>query len=242
MAIDRRTAHLLVPPKEAWRKARRKLCSPTGAKLALASFGLALVLVSTEVAPGTAEKQVLLSAASAQGRRTEIAARPDKSVNPVGVLFNAVSRCRPSLAENERWRIAGMIEQESRRYGYDPLFVQALVEIESRCSPTARGPRGAVGLLQLMPSTARAVAIDAGMVWHGAEALVRPVFSVQLGLRYLAQLEERFHDPYVAMAAYNLGPGKVARMSRWRARRATYVRKILARYEDLLAEHAVGRS
>ena len=237
MAIDSGAAHLLALPKEVWRKPRRQLSTRREARFAGAALGVVLLLVSAEVAPGLAGED---GVGPVPGVHRLLAT--EKPANSVGILFVAVSRCRPSLPENERWRIAGLIDHESRRYGYDPLFVQALVEVESSCSPTARSPRGAVGLLQLKPSTARAVAIEAGMVWHGVETLLRPVFSVQLGLRYLSQLEEQFRDPFVAMAAYNLGPSKVAGMSRWRARRAVYVRKILARYEDLLAEHAVGRS
>ncbi len=156
----------------------------------------------------------------------------------VRVLFDAISGCRPSLPESDRWRIAGVIQLESERFGYDPLFVQALVEVESSCLPTARSARGALGLIQLRPSTAKAVAEAAGVEWRGKQMLTRPVFNLHLGLRYLRQLEERFNDPYLAVAAYNLGPQRVAQMPRARARRSRYVRKVLNRYEDLLAEHA----
>lgn len=154
------------------------------------------------------------------------------------MLFAAVTRCRPSLSEGQRWRIADAVHQESERHGYDPLFVMALVEVESTCSPTANSPRGAVGLTQIKPSTAREVAADLGVPWRGRNSLVQPNLNVRLGLSYLSSLEAKFGDPYVAMAAYNLGPRKAARMSRTHAKRARYVKKILARYEGLLVEHA----
>ena len=153
-------------------------------------------------------------------------------------LFAAVSRCRPSLGERQRWRIVDAIREEAERHGYDPLFVMAIIEVESTCSPTANSPRGAVGLTQIKPSTARAVAKDLGVPWGGANALVQPNMNIRLGLGYLAQLEEKFGDPYVAIAAYNLGPQRAARMSRQHAKRERYVKKVLARYEGLLDEHA----
>ena len=156
---------------------------------------------------------------------------------PMATLFAALSGCRPSLSERERWRVAGVIHQESQRYGYDPLFVVALAAVESTCLPTARSRRGAVGLIQIRPSVARAVAQDAGLRWRGAHMLTKPVFNVHLGLRYLTQLEKRFGDPYLAVAAYNLGPKRVARMPRQRARATEYVQKVLSRYEALLAQH-----
>jgi len=155
-----------------------------------------------------------------------------------GQLFAAVSRCRPSLSEGLRWRIADAVHHESKRHGYDPLFVMALVEVESTCSPTANSSRGAVGLTQIKPSTAREVAKGLGVPFAGRSSLVQPRLNVRLGLSYLSQLERKFGDPYVAMAAYNLGPRKAARMSRSHAKRARYVKKILARYEGLLVEHA----
>jgi len=160
--------------------------------------------------------------------------------NPVAMLFRAVSRCRPSLPERERWQIAGVIHRESQRWGYDPLFVVAMADVESSCSPTARG-RGGVGLIQLKPSTARAVAKAAGLRWRGSAMLTKPVVNVQLALRYLAELETRFRDPHLAIAAYNLGPKRVARMPQQRARTAQYVRKVLERYEANLTRHRAER-
>jgi soluble lytic murein transglycosylase len=162
--------------------------------------------------------------------------------DPVNVVFRALSHCRPQLHARRRWGIAGAIHKESQRYGYDPLFVVALVEVESACLPTARSEDGAVGLIQLLPATARALSDEVGLRWRGVRTLRTPALNLHLGLRYLSQLEKRFRDPYLAIAAYNLGPTRVARMPRHRARRAEYVRKVLARYEALLATHARGRS
>jgi hypothetical protein len=163
---------------------------------------------------------------------------PD-ALAPVRVLFKALSRCRSSLSEADRWQIAHAIHLESERHGFDPLFVQAMIEIESTCSPRARSPRGAVGLIQMKPSTARAIAEEAGVLWRGVETLTHPTHNVKIGLHYLRTLEERFGDLRVAMAAFNLGPSRVARMSRAVARRARYVRDVLARYDDLRESHGV---
>ncbi len=165
--------------------------------------------------------------------------RPTSLVEDV---FDALSQCQASLPEKERWRIAGAIHHESRRHGYDPLFVMALIQVESGCSPTARGEQGAVGLTQLKPSTARAVAKETGVPWTGGETLTHPVLNVQLGLAYLSKLERQFRDPYLAMVAFNKGPARVAGMTRQRARGAKYVRRVLSRYEDLTDEASAAES
>jgi soluble lytic murein transglycosylase len=166
-------------------------------------------------------------------------ARVARRVNPVATLFAALSGCRASLSDRERWRVAGAIHHGSRRYGYDPLFVVALAQVESTCRPTARSQRGAVGLIQVRPSVGRAVAEAAGLRWRGAHMLTKPLFNVHVGLRYLTQLEKRFGDPYVAVAAYNMGPNRVAGMPRHRARATAYVQKVLSHYEALLAQHGM---
>jgi soluble lytic murein transglycosylase-like protein len=174
------------------------------------------------------------SAPPPAGQPTVDALAPD----PAAVVATALADCGSSLSVEEGRRIAATIVDESARHGYDPLFVQAIVEVESTCRPTARSPAGAVGLIQLIPSTARDVARRAGIRWHGVEGLLRPEVSLELGLRYLAELEDRFADPYLAVAAFNLGPGRVAAMHPGRARQSHYVRKVLSRYEGLLEEHA----
>lgn len=155
-------------------------------------------------------------------------------------IFEALSACRSSLPERMRWSIAAAIEEQSRRHGYDPLFVQAMIEVESMCSPTARSPRGAIGLIQLRPETAQEVAREAGIKYKGPQTLLDPERNVELGLLYLNRLESQLGDLHLAVAAYNLGPGRVAQMPRRTARSARYVRKVLARYASLRAELTVA--
>ena len=151
-------------------------------------------------------------------------------------LFAAVSRCGSSLSDPQRRRIAEAVHREAERHGYDPLFVMAMIEVESTCSPTANGSYGAVGLTQIKPSTARAIAKELGVAWEGASTLVQPSLNVRLGVGYLAKLEQQLGDPYLAIVAYNQGPGRVSGMTRQHAQRDRYVKKVLARYEGLLLE------
>jgi soluble lytic murein transglycosylase-like protein len=221
------------------RRARRAMVAATlGGSLAVL---LSPVLLSKHGATVPKDKPARpnpVHEASAPTETPEVVSRVLESAETRAKLFTAISDCRPSLGERQRWRIVDAIREEAERHGYDPLFVMALIEVESTCSPTANSSRGAVGLTQIKPSTARAVAKDLGLPWGGANALEQPSLNIRLGLGYLAQLEEKFGDPYVAMAAYNLGPQKASRMSRQHAKRARYVKKILARYEGLLVEHA----
>jgi soluble lytic murein transglycosylase-like protein len=195
------------------------------------AFGLAFPSLSTSRSDVVARPVEPASAAT----DPVVEAEPE-APNPVESLAAALARCRTALTEEERWKIAGAIHREGEHYGYDPYFVLAMIQVESMCSPTARGFNGGLGLIQIKPETAREVARDAGLPWRGDRSLTAPIVNVRLGLRYLADLEKRFRDPYLAIVAYNRGPGRIGKMSSGQARRAQYVRKILARYEELLAE------
>ena len=157
--------------------------------------------------------------------------------HPVETLFAALAECPNALPPAQRWTIARIITAESAEQGYDPLFITALMQVESGCSPAARGG-AARGLVQLLPSTARGVAQRAGVPWRGERTLTEPASNIQLGVRYLGELEDQLGDPYRALAAFNLGPARAARMSSRYAQRMRYVRKILSLYERLLDQYA----
>ena len=88
----------------------------------------------------------------------------------------------------------------STRYDLSPALIEALVWQESRWNPAATSPKGARGLAQLMPGTARHLGVDA----------LDPAANLEGGARYLRQQIDLFGgDLEKALAAYNAGPGRV---------------------------------
>ncbi len=107
------------------------------------------------------------------------------------------------------------IVRESRTRGLDPFFVAGLIRQESMFDARIRSPAGAVGLMQLMPATAREVAASLGLR-YSPEALDDPEINVRLGTTFLARMVSRFDGlPEDALAAYNAGPGRI---QQWRQR------------------------
>jgi len=95
----------------------------------------------------------------------------------------------------------------------DPLLACAMIEVESAGNPSAHSPAGALGLMQLLPSTARNLA---GATGGEALDLQAPAVNIRLGCAYLTRLMRRFGGREErAIAAYNAGPAAVAR---WEAR------------------------
>lgn len=99
-------------------------------------------------------------------------------------------------------------------YRVDPALLYAMARQESNFDPAAISPAGARGLMQIMPATASLVAGDASFRGAGAERLHEPGLSLDLGQRYLLQLARLpmvQGDLVRLLAAYNAGPGNVAR-------------------------------
>jgi hypothetical protein len=98
-------------------------------------------------------------------------------------------------------RFSEFIEPLALQHGVDPALVRAVVEVESNYEPTARSHKGAMGLMQLMPATARRYAL--------ADPY-DPRSNLDAGIRHLRSLLDRF-DVRLALAAYNAGEGAVRR-------------------------------
>jgi soluble lytic murein transglycosylase-like protein len=115
----------------------------------------------------------------------------------------------------------------ARRHGLDPELVIAVVSVESAFRPKAVSPKGAQGLMQLMPATAESL---------GVQDAFDPAQNLDGGTRHLGQLLARYDgDVERALAAYNAGEGAVHRhhgVPPYRETRA-YVKKVLERYRAL---------
>jgi soluble lytic murein transglycosylase len=105
------------------------------------------------------------------------------------------------------------LDAATRQWDLDEAFVYGIIRQESRFLAQARSPVGAVGLMQLMPSTARWVARQLPVKPFHTDMLVRPEVNVAMGTYYLHRVLVALGDPILAAAAYNAGP---ARAQRWR--------------------------
>lgn len=124
---------------------------------------------------------------------TPAAPRRDAPANPAPVAAAALTPVTDLTA---------ILRQASETHGVDPALVHSIAAVESGFNPLAVSPKGAQGLMQLMPATARRFGVtDSFDVRQNIEA----------GVKYLRLLQDKFKDDRLALAAYNAGEGAVMR-------------------------------
>jgi soluble lytic murein transglycosylase-like protein len=136
----------------------------------------------------------------------------------------------PSRGETlqlRRAKLAPLVSAAAHSHGLPEALLHAVIEVESNFNVAAVSPKGALGLMQLMPQTARQLGV--------ADAR-DPAANIDGGARYLKQLLGRFgNDLPLALAAYNAGPAAVQRrgaIPRF-AETQLYVPRVIARYHSL---------
>jgi soluble lytic murein transglycosylase-like protein len=121
-----------------------------------------------------------------------------------------LARRMPTVDPAERSRLASAILDEARGAAIDPLFVLALIAVESGYDHGAESVRGARGLMQLRPSTLASEAERSNIQGD----LDDPVVNVRAGVRYCGRLVRAFGDTDVALMAYNAGPNRILKYLR----------------------------
>ncbi len=121
-----------------------------------------------------------------------------------------------------------IVRGHARNYRLDPALLAAVIYEESRFDASARSPSGAIGLMQLLPETAKGIALRTGGTRFRVEDLGDPELNVRYGSWYLRHLLDRYDGSVEkALAAYNAGQGNVDRGIEFEETRA-YVRDVLA--------------
>ena len=139
--------------------------------------------------------------ADSHGRLIRTVVVSPRVVQPKAVPAIEVVSGSEQAAIPEQTAVPDLVEAAAKRYDVDPLLVHSVIQVESNYNPYAVSPKGAQGLMQLMPATARR---------FGVRNSFDVKENIEGGVRYLKYLASLFpQDPRLTIAAYNAGEGAV---------------------------------
>ena len=120
----------------------------------------------------------------------------------VRTVSGGAERSRVAAVALPPAQIQELVQKSAKAHNVDPLLVQSVIQVESNYNHYAVSPKGAQGLMQLMPGTARML---------GVSNSFDPAENIEAGVKYLRYLQNVYQDDRLALAAYNAGPGAVDR-------------------------------
>ncbi|MCX6610800.1 MAG: lytic transglycosylase domain-containing protein [Acidobacteria bacterium] len=126
-----------------------------------------------------------------------------REVPPVEVIARETTPVVPveaKVVNPTRRELDEIVEASSATHGVDPLLVRSVMQVESNFNPNAVSPKGAMGLMQLMPATARQLGVTNAFD-------VRQ--NIEGGVKFLRYLKTKFSDDRLVLAAYNAGEAAV---------------------------------
>ncbi len=149
-------------------------------------------------------------------------------------ILEIIEEFQVGFKEDEVMTLTQVIYDESKKYGYDPLLLLALILTESSLRKGQVSEMGAMGLMQVKPSVGQALTQRRGLDWKGELSLFEPAYNVQLGALYLFELILKFKDVKKAIIAYNFGENALKLRLRQGQKPPTYfLRRVLRNYQRL---------
>jgi soluble lytic murein transglycosylase-like protein len=175
--------------------------------------------------------------ASLRAQKVEMIQLIEQLVAQEKITAAMKSVVRNTLSDTVFYQLVDLVYRNSKTYGYDPLLVLAVIQVESFFEPNALGRyknmrlSGALGLMQVKPGTAREVAGNLGMPMPRDEDLFNPDVNIVVGIAYLTKCIGTFKSFKLGLLAYNQGPGVIkGRLQENQPLSIDYYERVLKKY------------
>ncbi len=145
-------------------------------------------------------------------------------------ILKAVKSNLPKKYQKRAFEISRAIINEANHHNMDPFFLMAVIKTESHFNIKARGRHGEIGLMQIMPQTAKWIASQAGFNPDHLN-LEDPATNIRIGATYFASLRKSFNGATAQyIGAYNMGPSNVRKLASMAIEPTVYPTKVLKNY------------
>lgn len=146
-------------------------------------------------------------------------------------VANSIKNLLPKKHKKSSREIASVIMRESERYGFDPIFLMAVIQNESSFNPQMKGGVGEIGLMQIKPDTAEWIAKTYKIDYKNADSLYRPEVNIAIGAAFMNKLRGQFSsNSSLYISAYNAGARKVRMMVSAKNTPKIYATAVMKRY------------
>ena len=157
--------------------------------------------------------------------------KTEKADNITVFITNSTRHLLPKSFKSHAREISAAILKESDRYGFDPIFLMAVIQNESSFNPRMKGSVGEIGLMQIKPETAEWISKLSGIHYQGPESLYRPEVNIRIGAAFLNKLRNQFDsNSTLYLTAYNAGAKNVRKMVSNKIAPKTYATAVMKRY------------
>jgi hypothetical protein len=206
--------------------------SRSNKKVYICSLVVTMLAASPMRAADPSAPSSLLTPSAGSGKVSVV--RVDRQTGKlVRIVSGGESRLQVTAAATPPANIQQLVAKSARAHNVDPLLVESVIQVESNYNHYAVSPKGAEGLMQLMPSTARML---------GVSNSFDPAQNIEAGVKYLRYLQSVYKDDRLALAAYNAGPKAVERYNGAPPYSETrdYVNQVGRRYQAAKQNQAAG--
>ena len=157
--------------------------------------------------------------------------KTESAENILEFVSSSTKNLLPKAHKKSSKEIATVIMHESERYGFDPIFLMAVIKNESSFNPRMKGGAGEIGLMQIKPETAAWIAKSCKIKYKDAQSLYNPETNIRIGAAFMNKLRTQFSaQSSLYLSAYNAGAKKVRMMVSVKNAPKAYATAVMKRY------------